>query len=103
MRLFRYVNAVLGDITNMPAIRDRSVVKSSVMPSAKYCCSGSLLRLAKGRTTMDRRGAATNGEREVVDDPLAAGTSAVPSERNAKTRTGRAMFFTLCSPMSWKV
>src|SRR5947199_299167 len=38
-------------------IRDRSVVRSSVIPSAKYCCSGSLLRLAKGSTTMDRRGA----------------------------------------------
>src|SRR5215472_19144368 len=38
--------------------RDRSVVKSSVMPSARYCWSGSLLRLAKGSTTIDRRGAA---------------------------------------------
>src|SRR4051794_20258478 len=27
------------------------------IPSAKYCCSGSLLRLAKGNTTIDRRGA----------------------------------------------
>ena len=41
----------------MSAIRDRSVVRSSVIPSAKYCCSGSLLRLAKGSTTIDRRGA----------------------------------------------
>src|SRR5215467_939146 len=37
--------------------RDRSVVRSSVIPSAKYCCSGSLLRFAKGRTTIDSRGA----------------------------------------------
>ena len=41
----------------MSGIRDRSVVRSSVIPSAKYCCSGSLLRLAKGSTTIDRRGA----------------------------------------------
>src|SRR5262249_39950913 len=37
--------------------RDISVVRSSVIPSAKYCWSGSLLRLAKGSTTIDRRGA----------------------------------------------
>ncbi len=41
----------------MSASRDRSVVRSSVIPSAKYCCSGSLLRLANGSTTIDRRGA----------------------------------------------
>jgi hypothetical protein len=48
MGLFRYVNAVLREITNIPAIRERSVVRSSVIPSAKYPCSGSLLRLASG-------------------------------------------------------
>src|SRR5215469_2694901 len=37
--------------------RDRSVVKSSVMPSAKYCCLGSSLRLVNGSTAIDRRGA----------------------------------------------
>src|SRR6516164_4972671 len=31
--------------------------QSSVTPSAKYCWPGSLLRLAKGSTTIDRRGA----------------------------------------------
>src|SRR5438309_3200298 len=41
----------------MCEIRERSVVRSSVTPSAKYCCSGSLLRLAKGSTTIDKRGA----------------------------------------------
>src|SRR5215472_3574959 len=40
----------------MPVRRDRSAVRSSVIPSAKYCCSGSLLRLANGSTTIDRRG-----------------------------------------------
>src|SRR5215469_10086339 len=37
--------------------RDRSVVRSSVMPSAKYCCLGSSLRLANGSTAIDWRGA----------------------------------------------
>ena len=45
---------------------DRSVVRSSVMPSAKYCWSGSLLRLAKGSTTIDRRGATRGRPMEVV-------------------------------------
>src|SRR6185503_6035743 len=48
---------LLREITSMPAIRDKSVVRSSVIPSARYCCSGSLLRLANGSTTIDRRGA----------------------------------------------
>src|SRR5580692_10258139 len=50
----------------MCARRDRSVVRSSVIPSAKYCCSGSLLRLAKGSTTIDRRGATRGWATEVV-------------------------------------
>src|SRR6266478_5072337 len=41
----------------MFAIRDKSVVRSSVIPSAKYCCSRLSLRLANGSTTIDRRGA----------------------------------------------
>jgi hypothetical protein len=51
------VDAVLREITKLCAIRDRSVVTFSVIPSAKYCWSGSLLRLANGNTTIDRRGA----------------------------------------------
>src|SRR6516165_7735995 len=41
----------------MCAILERSVVRSWVIPSAKYCCCRSSLRLAKGSTTIDRRGA----------------------------------------------
>jgi hypothetical protein len=52
------VKAVLREITKLSAICDRSVVRSSVTPSAKYCCSRSSLRLAKGRTTIDKRGTA---------------------------------------------
>src|SRR5215469_15800196 len=127
----------------MCEIRDRSVVRSSVIPSAKYCCSGSLLRLANGSTIIDKRGAVGGcvidvvvastvggsvGEDLVPDQPhqpttartstaaatahgaarrragivdiFAAGNSAIASGRSAKTRTERAMFLTLCSPLS---
>src|SRR5436190_11234283 len=46
--------------------RDRSVVRSSLIPSAKYCWSGSLLRLANGSTTIDRRGATAGCAIEVA-------------------------------------
>src|SRR6266446_4730922 len=71
MGLFLYVNAVLREITNMCASRDRSVVRSSVIPSAKYCWSGSLLRLANGNTTIDRRGARRGCEIEVAAGAVA--------------------------------
>src|SRR6516162_11682723 len=61
------MNAVLRAITNISGIRDRSVVKSSVIPSAKYCWSGSLLRLAKGNTTIDRRGATMGCDIDVAE------------------------------------
>src|SRR5215471_18665852 len=54
-------------------MRDRSVVTSSVIPSAKYCWSGSLLRLANGRTTMERRGATRGCVSEVASAATAAG------------------------------
>jgi len=34
-------------------MRDSAVMISSTMPSAKYSCSGSPLRLAKGNTAID--------------------------------------------------
>src|SRR5215469_12088198 len=43
----------MGAITKLPEIRDRSVVRSSVIASAKYSCSGSLDKFANGRTTTD--------------------------------------------------
>src|SRR6516165_6163688 len=67
------VNAVLREMTSIPGSRDRSVVTSSVIPSAKYCCSRSSLRFVKGRTTIDRRGAATGGEPDGLEDTLPAG------------------------------
>ena len=47
---------MLRPITNEPEMRERSVVRLSVTPSTKYSCSGSPPMLAKGRTTMERRG-----------------------------------------------
>jgi len=70
------VNAVLREITNMPTIRDRSVVTSSVMPSAKYCWSGSLLRLANGSTTIDNRGVKSGCE-------ITAGAGTVAADAEA--------------------
>src|SRR5437764_11557852 len=49
--------AVVRAITTLLTMRDRSVVKSSVIASTKYSCSGSFDRLAKGSTTIERRGA----------------------------------------------
>ena len=40
-------------ITVRPDNLERSVIKTSVTPSAKYSCSGSLLKLVKGRTAME--------------------------------------------------
>src|ERR1700738_4825336 len=51
------MNAVLRAITKLPEIRERSVVRSSVIPSAKYSWSGSFDRFVNGRTTIDKRGA----------------------------------------------
>src|SRR6516164_497661 len=50
----------------MLAICDRSVVRSSVIPSEKYCWSESLLRLLNGSTTMDSRGATSGCAIEVA-------------------------------------
>src|SRR5262249_20102245 len=49
--------------------------RSSVIPSAKYCWSGSLPRLAKGSTTIDKRGASRGC---AVD--VAVATAGVPED-----------------------
>src|SRR5208282_6301673 len=48
-----YVKLELRAITVRPAIFDRSVMMSSVMPSEKYSCSGSPDMLVKGRIAID--------------------------------------------------
>ena len=49
----RYWNVVLRAKTRISGKRDSSVIKSSVRPSEKYCCSGSPLRLVNGSTAID--------------------------------------------------
>ena len=43
----------LGAMTKNHVIRESAVIKSSAIPSAKYSCSGSLLKFWNGRTAMD--------------------------------------------------
>ena len=47
---------VEGDDEGAGNAQEVGVVKLSVTPSTKYSCSGSPPMLAKGRTTMERRG-----------------------------------------------
>src|SRR6516164_4015953 len=47
------MKAELRAITNSQGSRAIAVVISSTMPSTKYSCSGSPLRLAKGNTAID--------------------------------------------------
>ena len=44
-----------------PRMRDNAVIISSTMPSAKYSCSGSPLKLSKGSTAID--GLSGSGEK----------------------------------------
>ena len=84
----------LRAITKQSRKRDSSVMMSSVMPSAKYSCSGSPLMLVNGSTAIDGLAA--------VEPAVAAGGRVVAvaplSTTMAKARTGRAMFLTACSP-----
>src|SRR6516225_1503134 len=58
MALPLYVKAVARATTKLPGrARERSVIRLSVIPSAKYSCVASPLRLANGRTTIDSFGA----------------------------------------------
>src|SRR5215472_17543775 len=54
MALPLYVKAVARATTKLPGrARERSVIRLSVIPSAKYSWLASPLRLANGRTTID--------------------------------------------------
>src|SRR5215470_15694050 len=61
-------------MTNKLGILERSVIKSSVIPSLKYSCPGSPLRFVKGSTT--REGLLGNGNAGAC----AAGRSAVGTD-----------------------
>ena len=79
-----------------PAIFDRSVMMSSLMPSEKYSCSGSPDMLVNGKTAIDA--VAT------FDSGLAAmarrGVAGVVPACHLQIWIGRLIFFTLFSPPS---
>src|ERR1700730_13395113 len=60
--------------------RDRSVVRLSVIPSAKYCWSGSLLRLMNGNTTIDILGATKCCTTDVAVRTPDVGDCSLPSQ-----------------------
>jgi hypothetical protein len=62
------------------AMRDKLVITSSVIPSAKYCWSGSLLRLVNGNTTIDRRGATRGGAIDVAATAAGVGAGLVAGQ-----------------------
>src|ERR1700750_634691 len=93
MDLSRYVSAVLWAMTTLPAIRDRSVVRSLVIAATKYSCSGSLLRLLKGRTMIDSLAGTARSDRHpkevnrLTPHPVAV-TTASNTRPAARVRTG---------------
>ncbi len=88
----RYVNDELRAITKIERKRDNSVIRSSLMPSAKYSCSGSPLMLAKGSTAIDGR-----SRRVTAGGTAAGGSGAAPGSFTPYARSG-AMFLTARSP-----
>ena len=79
---------------NRPETFERSVIRSSVMPSLKYSCSASPLMFMNGSTAID--GLAGTGSEPSARGALASRSGALI--RN--TRTGLAMFLSGRSPRS---
>ena len=79
-----------------PETLERSVMMSSVMPSAKYPCSGSPDMLSKGSTAMEGLSGSGSGFDSFSDLRAAGEASAVQRH----TLTGLSMFLTSCSPRS---
>ena len=88
----------LRAITIRPAIFDKSVMMSSLMPSEKYSCSGSPDMLVNGKTAIDA--VATFGCGFAASDRAAVGVVALGC--HFQTLIGRSIFLTLISPPSWK-
>jgi hypothetical protein len=78
-------------ITVRPAIFDKSVMMSSLMPSEKYSCSGSPDMLVNGSTAIDA--VATFGCGLAALDRAAVGVVALGC--HFQTRIGRSIFLTL--------
>src|ERR1700745_2163722 len=93
-----YVKLELRAITVRPAIFDKSVMMSSLMPSEKYSCSGSPDMLVNGKTAID--GVSTLGVELAGLDRLVA--KSVLPECDSQPRSGASIFFTVMSPPSEK-
>jgi hypothetical protein len=92
------VKLELRAITVRPAIFDKSVMMSSLMPSEKYSCSGSPDMLVNGKTAIDA--VSLFGPGLAALDRAAVGFTALGC--HFQTRIGRSIFLTLISPPSWK-
>src|SRR6267154_3947981 len=84
-------------MTNSALKRDRAVMMSSTIPSAKYSCSGSELRLVKGRTAIE----GLLGRARVSSTGQRFGTTGTARPYGTRqTRIGSAIFFKDCEPKS---
>jgi len=88
-------------ITLRPAILDKSVMMSSLIPSEKYSCSGSPDILTNGKIATDALVVRGAGLAALDRCPFMAVARA---ERGCQRqiRIGRSIFLTLISPPSWK-
>ena len=81
----------LRAMTKSQRMRDRAVVISSTMPSAKYSCSGSPLIFWNGSTAID--GLSGNASGGFVDVPIAGSERLdLSPSRMRWTRTGARCF-----------
>src|SRR6266403_1711671 len=96
-----YVNDEFRAITNKDFNRDKEVMMSSAIPSAKYSCSGSPLMFVNGSTAIEGLSGRGGVGR---DGGLTAAVSVrLPTaERTANSRTGRSIFLSSLSPRSSK-
>src|SRR5260370_8256351 len=100
-----YGKLELRGMTNRDFDRDSPVMMSSAMPSAKYSCSGSELRLAKGRIAIEGLSgsarAGFGGSIGLPADAAAAGPRASPpSPPNRKPFRANVFINPLSSPTS---
>src|SRR6266403_3471527 len=98
-----YVNDEFRAITNKDFNRDKEVMMSSAIPSAKYSCSGLPLMLVNGSTAIE--GLSGRGSVASPVDRDGGHTAAISvrpptGERTAKSRTGRSIFLSSLSPRS---
>ncbi len=98
-RAFRYCMTEVREITRSPPILARSVMSCSVMPSAKYSCSGSPDRFSSGKTATDRiwpeDGAGVheprNSNAAVAKTPMASNPPTSQAERRGRRSTSPAV------------